>query len=432
MPEITVYSDRHISHLVVTWVLMMPLLYFASQGSFWFQNAASNNAQSGGFNSLAVISQTREHTAVALMVFVMALVPIFSSLKNLNNVVKTNKIFVILVLWAIVSSAWSQSPIHSFEFSLCLAANTLFAFYLYSRFGHKQLLKLLLLLGWVCIISSIILSLFFPQYGIDRTGLSGEWKGMYVTKNICSIMTIFLLPGALCTSSTTLVTRIFRILYVGLSAFLVLMTQSATGKIALVALLCYIVFARFFVAFRKRDRAAIFITGVVIVVLLIITGITYSNNISYYLGKDPTLSGRTEIWTFALTSLEKRPMLGYGYMAFWRGLQGESAYASLVEGWTISSAHNGFLGIWLTLGAIGLGLVLYSLVRALKNAALCINAEESPYSNWCICIIILTVIIAIDEEQMMVPNDLTWILYILACIGLSEDARRIRLERNHG
>jgi hypothetical protein len=45
--------------------------------------------------------------------------------------------------------------------------------------------------------------------------------------------------------------------------------------------------------------------------------------------------------------------------------------------------------------------------------------------------ILLTLVLSMDEEQMLVPNDLTWILYIVACIGLSEGAKRIRLGQNH-
>ena len=35
------------------------------------------------------------------------------------------------------------------------------------------------------------------------------------------------------------------------------------------------------------------------------------------LGRDPTLTGRTEIWRFAIKSIASRPFLGYGYDVFW-------------------------------------------------------------------------------------------------------------------
>jgi O-antigen ligase len=124
-------------------------------------------------------------------------------------------------------------------------------------------------------------------------------------------------------------------------------------------------------------------------------------------------------------------MVGYGYEAFWNGLKGESANASLMSGWAVSSTHNGWLAVWLTLGAIGVSILFCTLFKGIKDAIRCLSADASSYFRWCSCMILLTLVLSMDEEQMLVPNDLTWILYIVACIGLSEGAKRIRLGQNH-
>jgi exopolysaccharide production protein ExoQ len=151
----------------------------------------------------------------------------------------------------------------------------------------------------------------------------------------------------------------------------------------------------------------------------------------FFLGKDPTLTGRTEIWQASMLSILKHPILGYGYRAFWRGYQGESANASFAAHWAVPAAHNAFLEVWLTLGAVGLALVLYSLLRAGRDALVCIRAR-SPYFGWCASVVFLTIVTSVAEGFLVNPNSLMWILYILACVGLSEGARRTRLGLQHG
>jgi hypothetical protein len=41
-------------------------------------------------------------------------------------------------------------------------------------------------------------------------------------------------------------------------------------------------------------------------------------------------------------------------------------------------------------------------------------------------------VVNLDEKAMMVPNDLVWMLYIIACLGLAEAAKYIRLGQTHG
>ena len=96
------------------------------------------------------------------------------------------------------------------------------------------------------------------------------------------------------------------------------------------------------------------LVGASIAVPLIAAGVIHFGEISYFLGKDPTLTGRTQIWKSVGAEIMKHPILGYGYCAFWRGYQGESANSALTNGWAVTSAHNGFLQTWLTLGAVGL------------------------------------------------------------------------------
>lgn len=422
--------NQHVYHLVITWVLLIPLIYFA--GGDWFQNERGNNDLVGQYGSLAAAPQMVVNTVTGLAIFAIIFFLIFVRMKSILAVCRKHLVFMALVGLSVISCFWSQFAIKSLELSLCLAVNTLFAFYLCQRFNHEQQMSLFRLLGWVSLILSFILAVFFPKYGISYLGGMNSWQGIYHHKNSCAMMTVFYLTEAFFAQSTTLISRITKVVFIGFSVLLIIMSQSATGKISLVCLFAFTVVMELIKRFSLRDKMIVLLLIVLSGLAFIVTAIVHLDKISYVIGKDPTLTGRTQIWQAAAAAIVKHPIFGYGYRAFWRGYLGESANASLLYGWAITGAHNSFLEVWLDLGVIGLGLFFYSLVLAFRNAKFCIGAEQSTYYIWCVCVIFIIIIVSVDESGVIAgPNNLAWILYIIACVGLSEGAHRIRLERNH-
>ncbi len=418
-----VSQERSVLHLVVTWALMIPLIYFA--GGFWLQHT---NALSGDSSLVLGVTHTAENTASVLLVFPIVIGLLVQRGRQVLSAWLDNFIFLGLNAWALFSSLWSQLPMKSFEWSLCLLVNTLFAFVLYQRFTAKQKMKLLLLLGWICLILSITLALFFPQYGVSSIEGVGAWKGIYLHKNICAVMTVMFLSAAFYTPAIGLMSKAFRFIYVGLSVCLVLMTQSATGKIILLWLFVWLFCGRVVRKFALRDKAAALLVAATVGLIVLAIGVQYASEIMYFLDKDPTLSGRTEIWRAVLVPIMKHPVLGYGYMAFWRGLQGESGNFSLTNNLYIVHAHNGFLEIWLELGLVGMGLFLWSMIKAIRDAFACIQRGRAGDVMWFAFIVSLVAIVNIDEVVgMLAANNLIWILYVLACVGLSDSAKRVRL-----
>ena len=428
--EAVTSSGQRLSHLVVGWMLMIPLFYFASQGNLFF-NAESPVMASYGSALTSAGSRGEDH-AIILTVFTIALVLIGSRIKSVLILCSRAKEFVVLAGLALGSCLWSQLPRISLLASLYFAINIMFAFYLYQRFNHRQVLQLLLNIGWICLVSSILLALFVPKYGISQVPTPGAWRGIYDHKNLCAEMTIFLLAAAFFAPAVGLLSRLFRIAYILLSVIVIFKTHSLTGWLLLAFLLAYVCVMRVVARFPKKDSVILFLLVILGGVLpLVIVAISNFKELMYLVGKDPTLTGRTRIWNAVLVSAMKRPLLGYGYKAFWNGLQGESGNVLLANGWSFDQGHNGYLEVLLGFGALGLGVVLYSLIKAFRNALPCVFARNF-YLSWCVCIVLLIAIHAMDEQTLAAPNNLGWILYIVASIGLADEARRIRLRENHG
>ena len=147
----------------------------------------------------------------------------------------------------------------------------------------------------------------------------------------------------------------------------------------------------------------------------------------YVIGKDPTLTGRTIIWSSLISSIRKQPLLGYGYTAFWGFLQGESANTVLVFHGPLGYAENGVLELWLELGAVG--VILYTLVffRAIKDAIYCFMRKPSPAVMWYISALFFIAVSNIEAGKLLSTSDLGLILSLIAFAGLRREAQRARL-----
>jgi O-antigen ligase len=151
------------------------------------------------------------------------------------------------------------------------------------------------------------------------------------------------------------------------------------------------------------------------------------------LGKDMTLTGRTGIWVAVLDSIAKRPLLGYGYQAFWLGLEGESYRVILAVSWVLAQAQNGFLDIMLEDGVAGLAIVLLVFGFALRDGVVCLlrardNAQLRAV-EWYLTIVILTLLYNLDESFLFDPKQLPSMIFLLACIGLRIEWLRVRAAR---
>jgi exopolysaccharide production protein ExoQ len=258
-------------------------------------------------------------------------------------------------------------------------------------------------------------------------GYVGSWIGLFPHKNRCSIMMAFLLSPVLYLRPAHAAQKFARVTFIILALFLIVMTQSRTGWMVTVALLAYVVITKCILRFTKKDRAFIVMSLATVLGSAGILLVRYYSAIMLFLGKDATLTGRTSIWQLTLVSIMKAPLLGYGFQAFWRGLQGESANVTLGDHWGVPEAHDGYLDIWLGLGAVGLVLVMCSLLSAYRNGYICYENGRLKNVEWYLCIVWLAVVSNVAEtSSLMVPHDLGWIMYAMAYVGLNHEARLIR------
>jgi O-antigen ligase len=151
------------------------------------------------------------------------------------------------------------------------------------------------------------------------------------------------------------------------------------------------------------------------------------------MGRDATLSGRTQIWKQVWIFILQRPWLGWGYEGFWRGTQGEAFRVVAAVHFMVFHAHNGFLEIWLELGAAGLLLFAVSYARAWRKLWPRLLAGEIERVMWMVFVLALILFYDLDENTLLIYNGLFWVLYVAALANVEflavEDALEIDARR---
>lgn len=224
--------------------------------------------------------------------------------------------------------------------------------------------------------------------------------------------------------------QFFRVAYIVVVLLIIVMSQSAGAWVVCGSCLIFVAILHLLVRMPRKDAAAI---ALVLVGGAVITGIVvynYFDPLMFAIGKDPTMTGRTKIWSLLMASLMKRPLLGYGFMAFWQqGLHGESAHVGLLMNWPgMGYAENGVIELWLELGAIGVALYLLLFFRAVKDAVHCFTRGPSPAVMSFIALLFAIAMSNIEGGVLLSPTDLKFLLPMVAFVGLRREAQRVRSE----
>ncbi len=336
----------------------------------------------------------------------------------------------VLALWAVVSIAWSQDPLLTVRHALPFAIAAGFGCYLPMRFSQQRLLLLIQVTFVLLACWSAVLAIGFPAAGLDAsTGHTGDWQGVFTQKNACGRAMVFALAAVLASGRVTLARCAMLVLF---TAELVL--SGSRGAWVLGALIAAaIVLFRVSCRFDRASRTAllgVFASAAVCAIAIVTLEFSI---LAPLLGRDATLTGRTAIWHEVWLSILRHPALGYGFSAFWRGMQGASWDVIVALHFVLFHAHNGFLEIWLELGAAGLLLFVAGFARGLLLLLPELRAGRFGEAAWPMAVLLLIALYDFDENTLLSFNGLYWVLYTATLARLellAIERRRLRATLN--
>jgi exopolysaccharide production protein ExoQ len=366
-----------------------------------------------------------------LLVFGICMIFVLQRWQSVRRLSRQMKLVTSFPILALLLCPVSQMPTRTISSGILLLGSILLLYYMMSRYTLAQVLELLLVLGTVAIAASIVFAIALPQYGLDLMGgHSAAWKGIFSAKNYLGNMALFFLTVAVSYPGRTSFLRSVRVSQIILCLAAITFSRAATAYMLTAVYIVYLVIMKALHRLRKKDYFVVCLLLLVSLSTAAVVLVAWPDFLFGLLGKDGTLTGRTGIWSAAIDSIAKRPMLGYGYQAFWLGLEGESYRVILAVSWLLAQAQNGFIDVMLEMGAVGLSIVLLVFGFAFRDAVVCLlrsrNDADLRVVEWYLAIVILTFIWNLDESFLFEPKHLGSMIFLIACVGLKQEWMKVR------
>jgi exopolysaccharide production protein ExoQ len=392
----------------------------------------------GAFQSLLLDTSTAATTqtvsegnsllqVVWALVYLVVLIRAIQNFGRIAAAIRANKFLIALVLLAVVSVFWSEEPGLTLRRGVALLGTTLFGLDFAVRYPIRKQLQLVAIALSAIVALSVIVQVFFAGLipVVDKA-YPNAWVGLFDQKNVFArviVLTAIVVLTSVRRSMNGILTAIFTFVA---AVGLIILTQSITAVVALVGLILVLQFAPA-LRWTGRVRTLIKFCAATMVVPAIFLLIHYWGLITYMLGRNATLTGRAQLWAVSLSSIELKPLLGYGYSAFWMVSQ-EALRINAMLRWTVPHAHNAYLDLALEVGLIGLALYVVAYIVALWRAVGYMRADSEPGSKWPLVYLSFILLYSFTESSVLVPGSIFWMLFVAAACTASQPVGALAFE----
>jgi exopolysaccharide production protein ExoQ len=363
------WADRR-RELPVSSSLWLPMIWMALAGSrtvgLWF-------AMAGLYSGSGHFEEGNPAEAVVYLVLIFAGVFILFQRKekfNLSGLIAANWPLFLLLGYYALAILWSDFPFVSFKRYVKFVGVLIMISVILTE--HDPILALRTAArrcGFILLPLSIVLIKYFDA-GVEYDEWSGERMVIGVAEDKNMLGQVCLVFGLIYSwdimlqlkerfskgNRLVLIIDLFLLL---LAVYLLLKAHSATSLVCL-AFGSVVLFATGYTFVLKRIGLYIIIGSLTLLILNYYFDLY--TTILVALKRDPTLTGRTDIWKLLL-SLAGNPWFGTGYESFWTG----SRVLKIWETHHINEAHNGFLDIYLNTGLVGLSLFSIFLLSTYRR-----------------------------------------------------------------
>ena len=321
-----------------------------------------------------------------MMVLILLALTVLVHRGKLVPLVRANLPIVLFFLYAGMSVLWSDFPDITFRrWSRAVGLLLIVCVILSERNRDAAMKRVFAWVGFITIPVSMLWMKYYPELGrmMKRiTGMNWQPQLVGITSQKNELGAICLVFGIVFLSYFLIAYRdrerpqrksMLRAYGVALAvlAWVFWKTNSVTTLTSFVL--------AGFILVAARSRAVIRRPGMVHLMMLALVGgpvlvlfLGVGSGLIENLGRDATLSGRTGIWE-KVTPLVPNSLLGTGFESFWLGPRLEYMQQGL--SFPLNEAHNGYLEIFISLGWIGVLLLLVLLITGYRNIIACYRRD---------------------------------------------------------
>lgn len=323
--------------------------------------------------------------------------------------------FLLLIAFIGASILWSSFPEATLRRTVAMTTMLLFALSSFAAFGMSGIMRLALRLLLVLAVASLAVAAVRPDIGYDTGEYANAIRGVFLQKNALGFaMTLC----ALALSYLVLERGRFRLADGATLLFLLAMLVLARATTALL-LTAGTGAVTILLIWLDRGRAwtltAVISVSTALVGALLVRALVDTDALFEAIGKESTLTGRTEIWAEAWRAIAERPLLGYGYSAFWNQASPIVQWIWYAVGWEPPTSHSGYLEILLQLGWFGMGVAAIMALATAGRAGLGLLRRPRHAACWALLFLAIMAIQGNTEAVLLNP-DLYLLFWLLALL----------------
>jgi O-antigen ligase len=361
---------------------------------------------------------------------------------SLSRIISRNLWVALFLGYCALSIAWSEFPLVAFKRWLKVLGHPLMVMIVVTEPDPGEaLVRLMKRAAYVLVPFSILLIKYYPELGrgFDPWTGQGVNTGITTNKNLlgsdCLVLGFFFFWHFL----TALRRKrgrerrndlLLDAAFLGMIGWLVWMANSATSLVALIVGIATVLFLglRFI---NKRYIGSYLVTALVVVsAVWFAFGMT--DTLIKTVGRDPTLTGRVELWQDVLT-FDINPVFGAGFESFWLGKRVEILWAK--HWWRPNQAHNGYLETYLNLGWVGVILLAGWIMSAFWKARRTL-LSDFDFGRFRLGLVAMVVVYNYTEATFKALHLVWFVFYIVAMdysragtLSLKNQARDVDVAR---
>ena len=372
--------------------------------------------------------------AVFTTLILLAIVILVLRAFNWGSFFARNISLVVLLIFALISVVWSDFAFVAFKRWFRDLGNYLVILVVMSDLYPLEAANTVLRrLGYVLISLSVLLVKYFPEIGMQYSYWTGAamFVGPTTGKNmlgvLCLVSGIFFFWDLMTRwhdrkDRATRRILMVNVAFIGMTLWLLTLAGSATSSLCL-TVGCLVIVAAKTNTFQRHPGFLKFMIRTTFCIYLVLAfGFDINGELAGSVGRDPSLTGRSNIWA-AVLSTHTNPIIGTGYESFWLGPRLEHVWKLAGQ---VNEAHNGYLEIYLNLGLIGDFLLVAFMLASYRT--ICKRLSPS-FSLGSLALALWMVMLFYNmTESAAFKGQYIWVIFILLVLTVTSHTPVVRDE----
>jgi exopolysaccharide production protein ExoQ len=399
---------------------------------FWIIGSRPVSAWLGGGNVGASAEVMMEGSPIDAIVFQMLLAAGIAVLARRRprpvSVMAANLPIILYFSYCLMSVVWSDFPWVATKRWIKSTGDLVMALIIVTDLQPATALRRLLSrVGFVLLPASVLLIKYYPYLGRGYDVWSGEQhvNGVTLDKNLLGLITYVLAVGALWQvlrlwRESDLPNRSRQLLaqctLLGFGIWLLSKADSATSETCFI-IATFVMLATGLRRIRSRPAAvhSLIFALVLLGGLIKVTGADTA--VFHALGRKADLTGRaSDIWPL-LIPMAPNALIGAGFESFWLGPRLLKVWAAFPNLY-VDEAHNGYIEVYLNLGAIGVGLISLIIIHGYRRSVAAFR-NDPGLAGLALAYVLSAAMYSYTEAGFRML-DSAWAFLLLAVVGAGQ------------